>query len=391
MQALRTRQHETDSDLERARGERDRTRSELMSLEALQKAALGEADRDAGKWLAAAGLAGRPRVTAHLEVEKGWERGVESVLGDALEAVHVESLDAAAARLADLGSGHLMLVEGGQDGRQASDSLAARVRGPQAVMRRLARVGTAASLQEALQKRHALGAGESLVTADGIWVGRDWLRVSRGRDAHAGVLERESRIRALRGVCETCESAVQSIEQRPARPARRSVGRRSRARQRAADRSRARIANIPRPAVRWKRRVPAASRQRCAWSASTAKPPTCRSSASAPSRRWNVPAHALDEASVQLAQLESRRSDMEAEREERRATATAAREAAQQARAHARELLIQLEGRRSTESSLGATLVRMQEQRAQLDDAPAAARSRVRRRRRAAAAPGRAS
>jgi chromosome segregation protein len=75
---------------------------------------------------------------------------------------------------------------------------------------------------------------------------------------------------------------------------------------------------------------------------------------------------ALDEASVQLERLESRRSDMETEREERRATSEAAREAAHAARAHARELLIQLEGRRSSESSLTSTLQRLQEQRDQL-------------------------
>src|SRR5690606_19145249 len=42
------------------------------------------------------------------------------------------------------------------------------------------------------------------------------------------------------------------------------------------------------------------------------------------------------------------------------------RESAERTRAQARELLIQLEGRRSSESSLAATLLRMQEQRAQL-------------------------
>jgi chromosome segregation protein len=366
LQALRTRQHETDSDLERARGERDRTRSELMSLDALQKAALGEADRDAGKWLAAAGLAGRPRLTAHLEVEKGWERGVESVLGDALEAVHVESLDAAAARLAELGTGHLMLVEGGQDGTTVSDSLAARVRGPRAVMRRLARVGTAATLEEALQKRHGLNAGESLVTADGIWVGRDWLRVSRGRDAHAGVLERESRIRALRGVAETCESAVQSIEQRlrdlraevsGAESARDGVQQKIQAAHREYSEARGAL-----EAARARAQQAAVRMERIDREAADVQGERERAQQALERARA-----ALEEASVQLAQLDSRRSDMENEREERRATATAAREAAQQARAHARELLIQLEGRRSTESSLGATLVRMQEQRAQLE------------------------
>jgi chromosome segregation protein len=365
LQSLRTRQHETDSDLERARGERDRARSEMMSLDALQKAALGEADRDAGKWLASAGLSGRPRVTAQIEVEKGWERGVESVLGDALEAVHVESLDAAASRLAELASGHLMLIEGSQDAIHDSASLAARVRGPQAVLRRLARVGTAASLHDALQKRHQLAAGESLVTADGIWVGRDWLRVARGRDAHAGVLERESRIRSLRGVCENCEAAVQSIEQR-LRELRAEVS----AAEAARDGVQQRIQGAHREYSE-ARGTLEASRARTQ-QAQLRTERIDRESADVQMERERAQQAleraraALDEATAQLEQLESRRAEMEGEREERRSTAAAAREAAHQARAHARELLIQLEGRRSTETSLGATLARMQEQRAQL-------------------------
>jgi chromosome segregation protein len=365
LQALRTRQHEADSDLERARGERDRARSEMMSLDALQKAALGEADRDAGKWLAAAGLAGRPRVTAQMEVEKGWERGVESVLGDALEAVHVESLDAAASRLAELASGHLMLIEGSQENIRDSASLAARVRGPQALLRRLARVGTAATLQEALQKRHQLAAGESLVTADGIWVGRDWLRVARGRDAHAGVLERESRIRSLRGVCETCEAAVQSIEQRlrdlraevsAAEAGRDSVQQRIQGAHREYSEARGTL-----EASRARSQQAALRTERIDRESADVQMERERAQQALERAR-----SALDEATGQLEQLESRRSEMEGEREERRSTAAAAREAAHQARAHARELLIQLEGRRSTETSLGATLARMQEQRAQL-------------------------
>ncbi|MEO6078529.1 MAG: chromosome segregation protein SMC [Steroidobacteraceae bacterium] len=362
LQALRTRQHETDSDLERARGERDRARSELMSLDALQKAALGEADRDAGKWLAAAGLTGRPRVTAQIEVEKGWERGVESVLGDALEAVCVQSLESAAESLADLTSGHLMLVEGGQDSIRDPASLAARVRGPLAVLRRLARVGTVATLQEALQKRHALAAGESLVTADGIWVGRDWLRVSRGRDAHTGVLERESRIRALRGVCETCEAAVQSIEQRlrdlrtevsTAEAGRDSVQQRIQGAHREYSEARGAL-----EAARAHSQQTALRLERIDREAADVQVERERAQQALERARA-----ALDEATVTLAQLTSRRSDMESEREERGNTAAAARAAANLARGQARELLIQLEGRRSTESSLAATLVRMQEQR----------------------------
>jgi chromosome segregation protein len=365
LQALRKGQHETEAELERSRRERDRTRSEMVSLDAMQKAALGEADRDAGKWLAATGLAARPRVTTQLEVERGWERGVEAVLGDALEAVQVESLDEVAGRIGDLASGNVMLIEAGPADAPVEGSLAARVQGPRAVLRRLARVGAAATLQEALQRRHQLASGESLVTADGVWVGRDWLRVSRGRNAQAGVLERESRIRALRGVVEAAEAAVLAIEQR-LRDERASV----QAEEAARDALQARIqaGNREHSEARSQLEATRARSQQATLRLERVERETAdltaeREKAQAALARSRA---ALDEATARLEQLESRRADMEGEREERRATATAAREAAQQARAHARELLIQLEGRRSSESSLAATLLRMQEQRTQL-------------------------
>jgi chromosome segregation protein len=365
LQVLRARQHETESELERARAEREKARAELVSLDALQKAALGETDREAGKWLAAVGLATRPRVTAQIEVERGWERGVETVLGDALEAVQVESLDDAAARLAELGGGHLMLVEGGAAASGEGSTLAARVRAPAAVLRRMSRVGTAASLEEALRLRHQLGPDESLVTADGIWVGRDWLRVARGRDAHAGVLERESRIRQLRATCASSEARVVEVEHRLA-GLRTEVG----AAETLRDQLQQRIQGAHRiyseargalEAARGRNQQATERLQRLDRETTDLEAERERAQQQLTRARG-----ALDEATTQLEQLESRRADLEGEREDRRAAASAAREAAGQARAQARELLIQLEGRRSSESSLAATLTRMQEQRTQL-------------------------
>jgi chromosome segregation protein len=366
LQELRSRQHATESGLEQARTERERSRAEAVSLEALQKAALGEADRDAGKWLAAAGLAARPRLTTRLEVEAGWERGVEAVLGDTLEAVQVESLDDVAGRLAELASGHVMLVEGDAevDG-QGSTALGMKIRrGPPLALRRLERVGTAASLHEALQGRHRLPAGHSLVTPDGVWVGRDWLRVARGRNAQAGMLERESRLRALRDICGTRESTVANFEQQ-LRDVRAEVVAAESARDELQERIQ--VAHREYSEARGQLEAMRARNQQTALRLERLE----RESAElAAERERNQQAlersrAALDAATVRLDQLESRRGELEQEREEKRAAADSAREAAQRASAHAREQLIQLEGRRSSESSLAATLTRMQEQRAQ--------------------------
>src|SRR5256885_8827054 len=71
---------------------REEARTELTSLEALQAAALSDHAGQAGEWLRGAGLAARPRLAAALEVESGWERAGETVLGDYLEAVCGERL-----------------------------------------------------------------------------------------------------------------------------------------------------------------------------------------------------------------------------------------------------------------------------------------------------------
>ena len=55
--------------------------------------------------------------------------------------------------------------------------------------------------------------GESLITPEGIWIGRHWLRVSRDRDSHAGVLEREQQMRRLREDVETARAASEQLAQ----------------------------------------------------------------------------------------------------------------------------------------------------------------------------------
>src|SRR5690606_14525780 len=98
-------------------------------------------------------------------------------------------------------------------GTQAAEgTLAARVSGPAAVARQLSAVLTADSLAEALARRSSLGPGESIITPAGEWVGPDWLRVSRGVDHHAGVIEREHRLKALRAEVAAGEDRVRETE-----------------------------------------------------------------------------------------------------------------------------------------------------------------------------------
>jgi chromosome segregation protein len=366
LQDLRNEQHATEARLESVRGEREKARAELMSLEALQKVALGERDRESGKWLASAGLAARPRVAEQLSVEGGWERGVEAVLGDHLEAVCVDGLDAVAGSLERLDNGHVMLVEPGTvEDAAASGSLAALVRGPAAIVRRLAGIRTADTLAEALARRATLGAAESYVTRSGEWVGRDWLRVARGSDVHAGVIEREHRIKALRQALDGRESAARDVEAQLG-AVRSQVGETERRRdgiqtgiqsahrahsdargQLEAARARSQQSTLRRERISRESAEVGAEREKAQLALARAR-------------------ESYEGAATELEVLDARRHDLEAEREERRAATNEARSHAQSARARAREILIQLEGRRSTEASMGGALQRMHEQREQI-------------------------
>ena len=111
VQRLRAAAQAAERELEEARAAREAVRAELTSLEALQAAALNDHAGETAAWLAQSGLAGRPRLAATLEVEPGWERAVETVLGDYLEAVCVEELEAAAGALEQLNTGRVTLIE----------------------------------------------------------------------------------------------------------------------------------------------------------------------------------------------------------------------------------------------------------------------------------------
>ena len=102
----------TERVLDEARSDVHNLRHELASLEAQQRAALGRDEREARDWLAEQGLDGAERLGEVLAVVSGWERAVESVLGDYLQAIHVERIDDFEAALGRLDQGGVTLVEG---------------------------------------------------------------------------------------------------------------------------------------------------------------------------------------------------------------------------------------------------------------------------------------
>jgi chromosome segregation protein len=172
------------------------------SLEALQRAALGEGDDGIKDWLKGAGLEGNRRVAQTLKVDSGWDKAIETVLGDYLQAVCVADITPVTETIASLRSGVLtVLREHSKDESSpiTQNTLAEKVTGaPAAARDELVRVRFADSLATALAIREELSGDQSVITAEGVWLGKNWLRVARDKDGKAGVLAREHEMRRLK-------------------------------------------------------------------------------------------------------------------------------------------------------------------------------------------------
>src|SRR5690606_471965 len=190
------------SDLDRARSELQSLKGRHSSLEALQKAALGRNNEGMNRWLKSKNLSENKRLGESIKVASGYEAAVEAVLADSLPGICVEDIDRVEALLQELPDGLLSLVDtrvttdqpAAPAGRQL---LSAKIDSSWDSAALLAGIYVAADLPAALALRPSLAAHESVVTQQGVWLGRSWIRVRKAADEKAGLLERKGEISRL--------------------------------------------------------------------------------------------------------------------------------------------------------------------------------------------------
>ncbi len=208
-------QRATQAELSDVRKRAQEARGRLSSLETLQHAALGQEQGAAMSWLKARGLDNASRVGEKLTVEPGWENAVEGALGQLIEGVLVDAPEALVDALGELGDGRIALVSDDRsDVAFAPTSLAAKVQGPAAIRRLLARLHVADDLNEARRLQSQLGEGDSVITRNGERLGVGWVRVLRSGAAKQGALLRERDIQSLRAEIETLQAREAELEER---------------------------------------------------------------------------------------------------------------------------------------------------------------------------------
>jgi chromosome segregation protein len=361
--ATRDREREQTQALNALRTRWQQALATQVSTEALQAAALGRASGKITEWLKSKSLDRQPRVAQQLRVDRGWERAVETVLGSYLEAVCVDGLDSVTDLLAGFDGGHLAVVSmGGPAPLPAgSASLRAKVQGATVLSSMLSSVYTAETLNEALGRRPQLAAGESVVTRDGIWLGSDWLRISRDAEPHTGVIEREENLREIRSQLSGLADQVKELEHRLEMTRERVRELEDRRDHFQADVNRLHREHVDRRAEldsAQARSLDAARRlSQLETGLADVRADLARTDAELREARGRMEA-AIDG----LAALEPKRIGLEEERDRMRGELGAARSAAQAAQQLARELALQVESRRSSHGSLTTALSRIEKQ-----------------------------
>jgi chromosome segregation protein len=350
-----------------ARSELETARGRLVSLQTLQQSAMGDDDDAFSTWLADAGLSDAARVLEQLQVEPQWQQAVEAVLGNHLQGLLVSNIEAFAPKLGGMDSGHLHLFESGSgDAGQEPGSLAAVVRGPDALRRLLSKVRTAASLDEAMAMRHTLAAGEMVVTPEGLCLGDGWLQLEKG-DANAGMLAREQEIRELSSRVDELEPLVESLNQELAEGRRKLAEQEQRRaeQQRSFEQMNTEVAGIQ-AQLSGKRARADHIRQRVEALAQDME--EIRTQLEQDKQGMEEARLRLHRALEQMEVFGVQREQLTARRERLQKELADAREAARQARSESHQIALRVESMRTSEQSLRDGIERSQQQLAQYEE-----------------------
>ena len=198
LQSLRDERSTAEASLHETRQQLQSARGRMASLETLQQAALRQDDVELSAWLRQHSLHELPRLATALQVESGWEGAVEHALEGLLQAPLLAQFSEQVRGIGAAPKAGAVLLNQNAGEQGLSGTLAARLSGPAAVLDLLSVIHTAATPDEARARSENLRAGESVITADGVWRGRNWVRYPRRDEDRTGVIARGQLLKQLK-------------------------------------------------------------------------------------------------------------------------------------------------------------------------------------------------
>jgi chromosome segregation protein len=197
-------------DLNEIRSELQAAKGKQASLDALQQAALGQDNESLNQWLGKQGLDNQIRLAEGIKIDDGWERAVEMVLGDSLQSICVEGLANIETMLSELPQGKVALIdarvvaESAENAPMSLTPLTDKVSSEWGLSELLRGIYVADNVAQALSHRAQLGPQDSIITADGVWLGSAWLQLNN--------VNKQESIVKRRGIIYDLLNKIKSLE-----------------------------------------------------------------------------------------------------------------------------------------------------------------------------------
>ena len=205
--ALRQKQDELRREIQSLTGQR-------ASLEALQSDAQARSSGDfVREWLGNHGIARAAPLVEAIVVDEGFESAADLVLGDWLVALQAELTSLSSS--IDVPPTGLTLVDAEPGERSADPLLLSHyIQLPRGLEHLMSGVRVAEDWQEALGARASLSVDESIISKDGLWVAKHWMRSRGEADAEQGIIARQSQLNAVAEAFEVASRALDGTDTR---------------------------------------------------------------------------------------------------------------------------------------------------------------------------------
>ena len=209
------------SELEALRHKQDELRREIQaltgqraSLEALQLDAQARSSGDfVSEWLGNHGIEQAAPLVEAIVVDEGFEAAADVVLGDWLVALQAELTSLSSS--IDVPPTGLTLVDAEPGERSADPLLLSHyIQLPRGLEHPMSGVRVAEDWQEALGARASLSVDESIISKDGLWVAKHWMRSRGEADAEQGIIARQSQLNAVAEAFEVASRALDGTDTR---------------------------------------------------------------------------------------------------------------------------------------------------------------------------------
>ena len=209
------------SELEALRHKQDELRREIQaltgqraSLEALQlDAQAGSTGDFVSEWLGNHGIEQAAPLVEAIVVDEGFEAAADVVLGDWLVALQAELTSLSSS--IDVPPTGLTLVDAEPGERSADPLLLSHyIQLPQGLEHLMSGVRVAENWQAALAVRASLSVNESIISKDGLWVAKHWMRSRGEADAEQGIIARQSQLNAVAEAFEVASRALDGTDTR---------------------------------------------------------------------------------------------------------------------------------------------------------------------------------